>query len=293
MLWARLARPKEKQKKRKSNSTADATKPTKSSDVCELSSTITNTSPFRFVGMPTIMGDFRRVARASASISLPSELIQKLVQSANEIPQNHNVEEQSIQHLHNFVQNHAASAKIEVCVIFPIMICLSWAPVWHWVYWHRNKSITVSNINRTTLKITLVASIQKTSTGLCHAWKCVTLSHLSPFGMEHLHTAYTQNKWLPLSENEDIFMRWASGQTNLPLVDAGMKELLMAGYTSNRVRQNLASVLTKDVKRKFPALKFLWIFKRKTVHGFLSSSNCHDLFFKSIGGLVRNISKYV
>ena len=39
----------------------------------------------------------------------------------------------------------------------------------------------------------------------------------------------------------------ATGRTNLPLVDAGMKELVATGYTSNRVRQNMASVLTKDL----------------------------------------------
>jgi deoxyribodipyrimidine photo-lyase len=32
------------------------------------------------------------------------------------------------------------------------------------------------------------------------------------------------------------------------MVDAGMKELITTGYTSNRVRQNMASVLTKDLK---------------------------------------------
>jgi deoxyribodipyrimidine photo-lyase len=40
---------------------------------------------------------------------------------------------------------------------------------------------------------------------------------------------------------------WALGETGLPLVDAGMKELLETGYCSNRVRQNIASVLTKDL----------------------------------------------
>lgn len=40
---------------------------------------------------------------------------------------------------------------------------------------------------------------------------------------------------------------WARGDTGLPLVDAGMKELLETGYCSNRVRQNMASVLTKDL----------------------------------------------
>jgi len=42
--------------------------------------------------------------------------------------------------------------------------------------------------------------------------------------------------------------QWASGETGLPLVDAAMKELVATGYCSNRVRQNAASVLTKDLK---------------------------------------------
>jgi deoxyribodipyrimidine photo-lyase len=42
--------------------------------------------------------------------------------------------------------------------------------------------------------------------------------------------------------------RWASGNTGLPLVDAAMSELLHTGCCSNRVRQNVASVLAKDLK---------------------------------------------
>ena len=41
---------------------------------------------------------------------------------------------------------------------------------------------------------------------------------------------------------------WATGETGLPLVDAAMKELIETGYCSNRVRQNAASVLTKDLE---------------------------------------------
>jgi deoxyribodipyrimidine photo-lyase len=54
----------------------------------------------------------------------------------------------------------------------------------------------------------------------------------SPF-----HDALTMNQW----------KRWAMGQTGLPLVDAAMMELQQTGYCSNRVRQNAASVLTKDL----------------------------------------------
>jgi deoxyribodipyrimidine photo-lyase len=54
-------------------------------------------------------------------------------------------------------------------------------------------------------------------------------------------------EWKPPTENMESFVRWATGETKLPLVDAGMKELAQTGYCSNRVRQNLASVLTKDL----------------------------------------------
>jgi deoxyribodipyrimidine photo-lyase len=42
--------------------------------------------------------------------------------------------------------------------------------------------------------------------------------------------------------------QWATGNTKLPMIDAGMKELLSTGYCSNRIRQNMASVLTKDLR---------------------------------------------
>lgn len=46
---------------------------------------------------------------------------------------------------------------------------------------------------------------------------------------------------------KSTWTRWASGKTQLPLVDAAMLELMSTGYCSNRVRQNVASVLVKDL----------------------------------------------
>ncbi len=66
--------------------------------------------------------------------------------------------------------------------------------------------------------------------------------------MEPANKPHSLREWKPLLRNEDAFRLWGSGKTNLPLVDAGMKELLTTGYISNRVRQNLALVLTKDLK---------------------------------------------
>lgn len=43
------------------------------------------------------------------------------------------------------------------------------------------------------------------------------------------------------------FARWCSGQTGEPIVDAGMRELAATGYTSNRMRQIVASFLVHDL----------------------------------------------
>lgn len=43
------------------------------------------------------------------------------------------------------------------------------------------------------------------------------------------------------------FERWSSGQTGVPFVDAGIRELLTTGYMHNRVRMIVASFLTKNL----------------------------------------------
>lgn len=53
--------------------------------------------------------------------------------------------------------------------------------------------------------------------------------------------------WRSPLESSDVFHEWAMGQTGLPLIDAGMNEMITTGYCSNRVRQNMASVLTKNL----------------------------------------------
>ena len=44
------------------------------------------------------------------------------------------------------------------------------------------------------------------------------------------------------------FERWRTGQTGHALIDAGMRELHATGYSSNRLRQNLASYLIHDLR---------------------------------------------
>ncbi len=56
--------------------------------------------------------------------------------------------------------------------------------------------------------------------------------------------------WTDPGKSEDglmLWRRWTSSNTQFPLVDAAMTELTNSGYCSNRVRQNMASFLTKDL----------------------------------------------
>lgn len=55
---------------------------------------------------------------------------------------------------------------------------------------------------------------------------------------------YDQIEWV---NNEEHFEKWCNGQTGIPLVDAGMRELNETGYMHNRVRMVVASFLTKNL----------------------------------------------
>jgi deoxyribodipyrimidine photo-lyase len=45
----------------------------------------------------------------------------------------------------------------------------------------------------------------------------------------------------------DVFRRWCDGQTGVPFIDAGMRQLNQSGYMHNRARMAVASFLTKDL----------------------------------------------
>ncbi|MEF8831130.1 MAG: DASH family cryptochrome [Halobacteriales archaeon] len=48
--------------------------------------------------------------------------------------------------------------------------------------------------------------------------------------------------------DEAALERWRAGQTGVPFVDAGMRELAATGYVSNRARQVVASFLANDLR---------------------------------------------
>lgn len=57
--------------------------------------------------------------------------------------------------------------------------------------------------------------------------------------------AYTQH--IPWNRDRAMFDRWCAGETGVPFVDAGMRELNQTGYMHNRARMVVASFLTKDL----------------------------------------------
>ena len=52
----------------------------------------------------------------------------------------------------------------------------------------------------------------------------------------------------PWSRDDEGLKRWQQGQTGIPMVDAGMRELWATGYMHNRLRMTVASFLTKNLR---------------------------------------------
>ena len=52
----------------------------------------------------------------------------------------------------------------------------------------------------------------------------------------------------PWSYNKKLLSKWKRGQTGIPMVDAGMRELWKTGYMHNRIRMIAASFLVKNLR---------------------------------------------
>ena len=53
--------------------------------------------------------------------------------------------------------------------------------------------------------------------------------------------------WLRWSQEEDLFEAWCRGQTGIPIIDAGMRQLNQSHWMHNRLRMIVASFLTKEL----------------------------------------------
>jgi len=71
------------------------------------------------------------------------------------------------------------------------------------------------------------------------------LYHFPSMPMESMDRRFNAFPWK--SNYRDELQRWQRGQTGIPLVDAGMRELWTTGYMHNRVRMIVASFLVKNL----------------------------------------------
>ena len=80
------------------------------------------------------------------------------------------------------------------------------------------------------------------------AWREFSYNLL--FHNPEIKTKNLQRKFdaFPWENNKQHFEAWKMGETGVPLVDAGMKELWETGYMHNRVRMVVASFLVKNLR---------------------------------------------
>jgi len=71
------------------------------------------------------------------------------------------------------------------------------------------------------------------------------LYHFPHTTLQPLDTRFAEFPWR--SDYQDLLAHWQQGQTGIPIVDAGMRELWSTGYMHNRVRMIAASYLTKNL----------------------------------------------
>ncbi len=72
------------------------------------------------------------------------------------------------------------------------------------------------------------------------------LYHFPHTPNENLNPRFAEFAWAEVDEN--LLAAWQRGQTGVPIVDAGMRELWSTGWMHNRIRMVVASFLTKNLR---------------------------------------------
>ena len=72
------------------------------------------------------------------------------------------------------------------------------------------------------------------------------LYHFPHTALHPLDTRFEHFPWR--RDCAEVLLHWRRGQTGIPIVDAGMRELWTTGYMHNRVRMIVASLLTKNLR---------------------------------------------
>ncbi|MEW5319883.1 MAG: hypothetical protein WDW38_011000 [Sanguina aurantia] len=91
---------------------------------------------------------------------------------------------------------------------------------------------------------------------------------------------------VPWTLDESVVLRWSQGATGLPFVDACMRELAGTGFMSNRGRQNVASLLAKDLKQDWR--QGAELFESLLVDCDVAVNYCNWNYFAGIGNDLRN-----
>jgi deoxyribodipyrimidine photo-lyase len=108
--------------------------------------------------------------------------------------------------------------------------------VWHYLMRHATLSTTAGTITATESYLREIA------------WREFShhlLYHFPHTTQQPLDTRFAGFPWR--SDYQDLLAYWQRGQTGIPVVDAGMRELWSSGYMHNRVRMIVASFLTKNL----------------------------------------------
>lgn len=71
------------------------------------------------------------------------------------------------------------------------------------------------------------------------------LYHHPDLPKRNLQAKFNHFPWV---ENESLLYAWQRGETGIPMVDAGMRELWQTGYMHNRVRMIIGSFLVKNLR---------------------------------------------
>ncbi len=103
-------------------------------------------------------------------------------------------------------------------------------------------------------------------------WREFYINVLVGFPRVSMHRAFqVQTESIRWDESPERLAAWKAGRTGVPIVDAGMRQLLRDGWMHNRVRMIVAMYFTKDLFLDW-RLGEKW-FMQNLVDGFLASNN--------------------
>eukprot|EP00096_Caligus_rogercresseyi_P007636 TRINITY_DN25594_c0_g1_i1.p1 TRINITY_DN25594_c0_g1~~TRINITY_DN25594_c0_g1_i1.p1 ORF type:complete len:476 (+),score=109.94 TRINITY_DN25594_c0_g1_i1:91-1518(+) len=97
-----------------------------------------------------------------------------------------------------------------------------------------------------------VSQVRAPKADLDHFWSELGWREFSIYLLHHFPSLPREGldpkfKNFPWKKNEKALAAWKEGRTGVPIVDAGMRELLTTGYMHNRTRQIVASYLVKNL----------------------------------------------